>query len=376
MNTMHREKEDINYVSLLLITFINGLFCYKYSLRITEFASLVTFIYCALFFALPFIARFLPDRFANPTLIYVLILLYALVNIIYLKNTDPRSLNVDRWSVITSFWDALLSYTFPYLAKSHMGNPPGPFPFYFVIAFPFYLVGEIGYLSLSGVILLLCFITKHFTHKKVWLILTILLVISTALIWEVTVRSANLINVSLILFYIAWLKKQVESEKSLIIPGIIGGLLLSTRAIVIIPISVCWAFYFLRERKWNQFFTIAIFSALGFIFTLLPFLLWDYHLFMQYNPVTLQSSFVPLPITALFVIGSFAAGFFVKNQRELFFYSGLLIFGVVSIYFTYKVNELGFTMAYIKSQADISYFILSLPFLFVSLYVSHDKKIK
>jgi hypothetical protein len=234
-------------------------------------------------------------------------------------------------------------------------------------------MGEIGYLSLSGVILLLWFIKNHCADKKVWMILTICVLISTALLWEVTRRSAILINVSLVLFYIAWLEKQAESNKSLIIPGIITGLLLSTRSIVIIPIFMCWSFYFLRERKWKQFFVIAISSTLGFISTLLPFLLWDYHLFMQYNPVTLPSSFVPVPIIAFFVICSVAAGFFIKNLHELFFYNGLLIFGVVASYFIYKVNEMGFNTAYIKSQADISYFILALPFFFVTLYKENDR---
>ena len=64
-----------------------------------------------------------------------------------------ESINVDRWSVISSFLIELFKGNYPYYAISHLGNYPGPMPVYFAIALPFYEMGELSVLSSIGYIL-------------------------------------------------------------------------------------------------------------------------------------------------------------------------------------------------------------------------------
>jgi hypothetical protein len=67
------------------------------------------------------------------------------------KNTLPIAQRrpLERHHLI---WDNYFSGEYVYFAKSNFGNPPGPMPFYYVLALPFYAVGELGYFSLLGIV--------------------------------------------------------------------------------------------------------------------------------------------------------------------------------------------------------------------------------
>jgi len=112
---------------------------------------------------------------------------------------------VDRWSVITSFLEALSKGNYPYLAQSHLGNFPGLIPVYFIIAWPFYRIGEPGYLSLAGLVLFVLFNEKYAQNKNDKLWLTLLLASSPFYLWEVATRSNILINAVLIVIYMLFL---------------------------------------------------------------------------------------------------------------------------------------------------------------------------
>ncbi len=373
---MPKNNPILNYwLPLILLAFINALFTYKYSIRISQYAFALTAIYSMLFVSIPFIVKLILHEKLSRIFLYTVIAVYCLADIYFIYATDPLKLNVDRWSVITSFWDYGFSGKFPYQAKSHLGNAPGPFPFYFVMALPFYFMHQIGYFSLAGLFVLLYFIFRQKADIKEKASITMLVLLSTSVIWELTTRSTMLVNSSLILVYAWWLLSiKVFNVKNLIIGGIAGGLLLSTRSLVLIPLVVIYSNLFLKERKWKEALILGTVLTITFILTLLPFALWDYKLFILYNPLTLQGDFLPGPVIPIFMLLCLIVGLFIKVRANIYFYCGLMLFLIMAIYFVYRMITVD-ASAFMEDKIDISYFIFSMPFLFAALFGKADNSV-
>ena len=328
-----------------------------------------------LFVSIPFITKaILPSKYTG-TILYIIIAIYCLADIYFLTATDPLKLNVDRWSVITSFWDYFFAGKYPYLAKSHMGNAPGPFPIYFLLALPFYFMHQIGYFSLLGIVLMLFYIFKQRVHvtKKAAIIFMILF--STSIIWELTTRSTILVNSCLILFYVWWLLGiKTFNTRNLILTGIVGGLLLSTRGLAILPLIIVYSNLFLKEKKWKEVLIIGSVLTITFALTLLPFAMWDFKLFVQYNPFTLQEQhFLPGIVIVIVLLLCFGLGLNIKNRFNIYLYSGLMLFLTIAAYFVSMIITEG-SIAFMNSRIDISYFIFSTPFLFAAMIEPIDRK--
>ena len=356
------------WLPIIIIAIINALFTYKYGIRFSSHPVIITIIYSMLLVSIPFISKIILPKKYTGLILNIIIALYCLADIYLLAATDPLKLNVDRWSVITSFWDYFFAGKYPYLAKSHMGNAPGPFPIYFLLALPFYFMHQIGYFSLLGLVLMLFYIFRQKVDitKKAAVIFMIL--ISTSIIWELTTRSTILVNSCLILFYVWWLLNiKAFNIQKLIIAGIIGGLLLSTRGLAILPLIIIYSNLFLKERKWKEVLIIGSVLAITFALTLLPFALWDYRLFIQYNPFTLQEQhFLPGIVIAIVLLICLGLGLRIKNRFNIYLYSGSMLFLTVAAYFVSMVITEG-SIAFMNSRIDISYFIFSMPFLFAAL---------
>ena len=337
-------------------------------MRVLNFPLFITFIYAVfLFIVITFFYK-IPVHYFNLKILFIVLFICLAGYFFVLSKIKVESLTVDRWSVITSFLDSLLDGEFPYLAKSHRGNPPGPFPVYFLIAFPFYLIGEIGVFTVLGYIGLIFYINKNFTENRIKIILILLLLISPASTWELTVRSTILINMVLILYYIKWISEKEENQNhNFILPGILGGFLLSTRGIVALILLGFLSYNYLKNHKSYRFLKTGIFILLGFTVTLLPFFLWDAKLFILYNPITLQAGFLPSWIILIFIVLFILAGLKAENLQIFYNYVGVLLFAAVSCTFLINILQIGLYDSFIQSKFDISYFIFSIPFLLISI---------
>ena len=146
-----------NGISLVAILFINFLFSFKYLNRVTEFALGISIVITAFYIFLYFFSGKINSKTFDKLFVPSLLILLVLFLVAFSK-IPQETLNVDRWSVIKEFWDAYFQGGYPYGAKSNVGNYPGPMPFYFFMALPFYWIKEIGYFSLAGLIALILFI--------------------------------------------------------------------------------------------------------------------------------------------------------------------------------------------------------------------------
>ena len=299
--------------------------------------------------------------------------IYILIHLILFFIIPKESIYVDRWSVITSFWDYAIQGKYPYYATSFAGNAPGPMPFYFVLALPFYFFGEIGLFSLTGLILTIYFFYKT-KDKDSFFYILLLLITSPAIFWEISTRSTILINSTLMLIIFYYIKKiELLNKKSFWLTAIFGGLLLSTRTVYSL-IFLIWGIYVLKNQilpftrlfKWTSIF------LLSFMFTFVPLIIFYYNDFFIMNPFIIQSSsLIPSNILPFLYLFAIILSFFCKKANDVIFLGGIILFVSILVYFVFHATSIDIKEAFLGRTIDISYFIFSIPFL---LYTSNDSK--
>lgn len=363
-------------ISLFIFLFVNFIFSIKYLSRATNYYIIISIFILGFYFCLWKYMSLLNKYFLLLSRInFFILLLFVITSVFIFNKIDVNSLNVDRWSVITSFWDNFFNGEYVYFAKSNVGNPPGPMPFYFILALPFYLIGEIGYFSLSGIIAFYLLMRK--TKTELYIQTNSLLLISGSVfyLWEIVCRSNIFLNGTLVLCTLVYfLNLKVLNLKNSVISGVIIGLVMSTRNVFIIPFIIA----FLYSIKTNnvtikQVALLGLISFSTFLITFMPFVWNNFEEFKVMNPFIVQSTFlIPFEYTLLFIGLAFVAGFLCKIASDVYFYSGLILFLSISIYFAYHIVNFGFAVSFFGSGTDISYFILGIPF---TLYYLMDKKI-
>ena len=365
------------HISFLLFSLINILFAVKYFSRYTSYYVCMVAILCIfhtlLFYKGKKLLQFIRRK---DTFIGILWLVCFCIGCIFVWDKIPvESLNVDRWSVITSFWDQYFSGQYVYYAQSHLG----PMHFYFILALPFYLIGELGFLSLAGIVVFYGLI-KYMKIASPYPVLFILLITTSPFyLWEVLVRSniflnAVLIACSIVLFF--RIKNDASLKNQLFIGGIIG-LLLSTRNVF----ALCYIIFFLHTIRTGQLsFQLAIkiggISILVFISTFLPFVMGFRDDFLQMNPFIIQSSFLmPFGWVMTAIVCSCFMFLFCKQNADVFFYSGVILFITIMLHFVYHALSTSVYISLIQeSSIDVSYFILCIPFfLYYLLYEQSDR---
>ncbi|HEY4785591.1 MAG TPA: hypothetical protein VIH57_06060 [Bacteroidales bacterium] len=367
-----------NRVILAALILINFLFAYKYLIRITPFALPFSMIYSVLNIPVYyFLQKQKIISLDSSMLFWGTVVVYVSLYLILFRYIKVEQLNVDRWSIIAGFWHNAFGGKYPYDAQSHMGNYPGPLPVYFLLSLPFYMVGEIGYLSLSGFICFTWFTRKQGSSKDSFISL-ILLVSSVALFWEITVRSTVFINAVLFLIYLHWLTRiDINKTKQFLISAILGGLLLSTRSIFAL-VLVVYAIHALKNKliSFERMFWWTTLLLLTLAVTFMPFLIFFFREFLKMNPFLVQSEFLlPFWYAPILLCIAGLTGIICKQTNDLFFWTGMVFFSVFIIYALRLCIIHGCVNAYLNSIIDLSYLLFSFPFLLFSLRKEPDKRI-
>ena len=367
------------YISILILILINFLFTYKYSSRYFSFPFFIS-ILSSLFYLI-LLSDFIIIDIKNKVLIkikYALIALFTLGCIYVFSQINIMDLNVDRWSVITSFWDTYFSGNYPYLAKSHLGNYPGPMPIYFLLALPFYAINELGYFSLFGFFLFVYLIHKSKILPRKKLLFILFLMSSSFFLWEIVSRSNIFTNSMLVVWFLYTYSESKKNNINLLyLSAIIAGLLISTRAVFIIPYIVIFM-YSLRKKEITIFnFSVCIMiSLLSFSASFLPIILSYPDDFFKMNPFLIQSSFlIPSYYIILFILITLVFSFLTKSKNDTYFFSGLSLFTSILIYFIYHTIKIGIDEAVLGNIIDFSYFIFCIPFLLLYLIKTQESHI-
>ena len=231
-------------VALSIFVFVNFIFSIKYLSRATDQYLLISIV-VSCFYILVWKYHPLLKKYSArlPLANKILFFSFAVFSYIVFKMVPVESLNVDRWSVITSFWDSYFKGDYVYFAKSHMGNSPGPMPFYFILALPFYFIEELGFLSLFGALFFFIFLRsqKIASHKQTMAL--VLMCTSIFYLWEISSRSNLFTNGILVLLTMHTLfNSPIQNLKSLLLVSLAIGLSMSTRIVFVIPIIVAIVF--------------------------------------------------------------------------------------------------------------------------------------
>lgn len=362
--------------SFAIFVFINLVFFIKYLERVTEYYLILSFILCSFYFIVWNLRTKINKCRIKSIHNWAFILTLTLVSIALFYKIDVSTLRVDRWSVITSFWDNYFNNDYVYYAISHMGSYPGPMPFYFILALPFYLIGELGFLTIIGIILFYNILKKEIKSESKLFIGLLIITSSVFIFWEIVCRSNLFFNGVLILYVVKrFLDTKTFNRKEILITSCLFGLTLSTRNVYAIPFIIAFC-YSLRIKSISikQIMSIGIISATIFVLTFLPFIWNHFDDFTQMNPFLIQSSFLmPFEFTIPFIIMAFLISFLCKTKNDVYYYSGITLFSTIVGYYLYYFSIVGFEKTFFGSKADISYFILSTPFL---IYYFITEKLK
>ncbi len=291
------------------------------------------------------------------------VMLIAALLLFTMLQFDPTVIRNARHGLLNQSVELLLHGSFPWGEPIHAHH--SAFPFWFALTIPFYLLGDVGLLLIAG-FLLMGLVMVRIAHRSAAAGIA-LLVVSPAFLYEIATRSGITTNMILVMAYLMLAERVVNrnSYRSIFLIGLLGGLVLSTRGVVLL-VFLAYFSYLMQNNKAVGF---AILSGwlLSFTATIVPFMLWDFDRFWTYGPFPHQLALTHLNgwiITAL-VITAFWFGQTLRTWQGVFEICGWLLFFGVTTSFGLTVSEHGWATAIMDSRFDISYFCFSLPLLIV-----------
>jgi hypothetical protein len=354
--------------ALIIYVFINTLFVWKYSTDYAGFSWMPLLYLVAIIFFLRLISRHYNleglRRESWRTIYAVAVLLIAVGLTFLMLRFDPQNINVGRYPALHDWISRLLAGQFPYGSDI---NPSG-MPFLFILAMPFYLLGDLGLFQIFAFLIFAALVYRQSGGDlAASLRIIVLLVISPIFLFEIVVRSDLFSNMVVVLLYISILEWFSGRQKiwNIIFLGIVGGLILSTRGVVLLIYLVL--FLYLIRQKHTRYYILLPSMLAAFILTLLPFMLWNYGQFMESGPLAIQSSYIPVWAFIMAIVTSLVCGVTVRTIRGVYMAVYLTLFGIISIAFLGSIMEFGAVQSVLGDRFDISYFSFCLPFLLVSL---------
>jgi hypothetical protein len=277
----------INPVSIGLILIVNLLFFYKLAFIHTTYPLLFSGLYAAVFLAIIVIVSSLKmplKIFDRKNALVVFLILSGMV-ILYIL-LIPRMGNLGRLPAIEDWINRFSNGLFPY--NSPIG--PSSFPIIFLLAYPFYLIGNTGLLSSLGILFLLYYILLKDTSSKEKAAKLILLFLCITAAYEIATRSELTFNIMLVVLVAAYAEKYLKQDsmdKYYFITALLTGLVLSTRSITAMLFMIYFVYRFRNSVK--NIFLLGTIAVLIFLLILLPFYLWDPVSFVRNGPFALQS---------------------------------------------------------------------------------------
>lgn len=356
-----------NNIAVFIILLVNAIFFYKYAVIYTKGPQLLTLLYLGVFLLLIILIsrsdeglNLFKGKFLTAAVSFISVLVLLFVIFV------PRFGEIGRLPAIETWIQKFLTGVFPYNSPL----TPSSFPMTFIIALPFYLIGNTGLLSFIGVALLFYFVlTLSKTQKEISLkILLLLLSVTTA--YEIVTRSELLFNIMLLVLVVFLSERKLQTRtlnSNFVLIAVITGLVLSTRSVTALLFLIYFLYKFKEEFKGMLIFgTIAV---VVFITILIPFYLWDPESFNANGPFAVQYYLSSLPVIVIITLFAAAAysGRTISSVYQFYFTGGLILFFASSVSFLLRISEIGFTGSLINDGYDIAYFIFCVPLFILSI---------
>jgi hypothetical protein len=369
---------DTALVSILLLL-INLLFIYKYGLRQKEVnVAYFLLLYPIVLLAVPLVLTKLTLSNKQLNLLFFLIAaLFFILSIIINLKVDGTLLNVDRWSALDVSVSALLDNQYPYTAKDHLGGYSSHLPTLLLLATPFYLLGDVGLLQSALFLFFVYFIYITIENPKARVLALLFLTLSVSYLWEIYVKSDLVSNFILIAGFISlWYKKRSPTLNRPILLGSLSGLLLLTRIVTFIPLSVALFREFFQSplKTKIRFITSALITIsilLFIVFRNSP----SKEMLLEYNPFKLQGSQLPIIIGIILMVLPLLFSGMYRSLSGMLRLIILFLTIPVSLAFIINLVKNGFSSIIFNSSFDLSYFNMLIPFIVIFLALKFEEKI-
>jgi hypothetical protein len=269
------------------------------------------------------------------------------------------SVQVDRWDAIVRWWDSVFQGTYPYATRTRFGGFLSPLPVYQMLYLPGYLLGDIGWVTLLGLLAFLYMLRKHYPDRAldamVWSVGYV------PLLWEIAVRSTLVLNAIITLGF-TLLVIHRPHHRGL---GLFAGLLLAMRLNVVAPFLLLGGVVWRRgPRQAMGQLTLAV---AVFLLCLAPLVLgFGWSAFASANPILHQGSHTPTILMAFVMVGAVLWGYFqyANSNRILAGVSAVMLsFGVLHL--ASGIWRVGLHQVVYENGADVSYLLFAWPFLLV-----------
>ncbi|MBU0982475.1 MAG: hypothetical protein KKA42_01295, partial [candidate division Zixibacteria bacterium] len=330
---MRTQKPIKTAVLLCIYLSINGLFVAKYS----GVSTAVPWLTVLGYLLLAGLALGIPLRYSSwswlrrsPRLLTsTLLAVSALGLFLLMRQYDPSQIASGRYPAIVDWLSRLFAGQFPYTVSTE----PSGFPFLFVLASPFYWLGDVGLLQIGAFVAFGIVIVRAAgdNHGHAGLMLLALLA-SPAFLYEVVVRSELFSNMVALLLYVHFCRvdRIQKGFQAAVFWGLAAGLLLSTRGTAL-PVLVLFGGYLLHRAGPAR--TVAWGTGLvaGFWLTLLPFLIWDADAFFSGGPFAIQTSYLPGWTIVLAMLATVGLAWRVQRRSQAYYLAGVVLFATVAI---------------------------------------------
>ena len=366
-----RRKWIYNLWAFVLYSSINVLFILKYGQRIASVQETVgaSILYITVVAGMLWGLDTLTKRMSK-SLVYLLMGIMIVGLVILQMHFDPYALKVDRWSAIHNFLQYLLNGEYPYAAQTHLGGYGSPFPVWQIMHLPFYLLGNVG-LSFVFFLLLFTDAIRRTASLRDATVAFLLLILSPAFLYEVSVRSdliSNFLLCATILMYLHHYRMTLE--KNWVLIAVICGLMMSTRLSIAVPFIVYFLYEFLNWKQTREKIAFPCLIILVFALTFLPFVLWNGEMlfFFEYNPFVLQTRQGICIDYILIMAICMVASLWLKSRWDYYMLtSAICLLTLVAVTFVSNMYIYDCWSELFDSRFDITYFNMALPFAIAAL---------
>lgn len=269
-----------------------------------------------------------------PILLGTMIVASLGLQIAFLLVVAPRfDQRMDRDDALSLWIEALVRGDYPYAVTTQRGNPISVLPFMHLLAAPFHLLGNVGYLPIAAYLFLVWLLWRVYRPAKRWQVFTLALLSSAPLLFfEVSGRSdliANLALVVLVIFVLERSEGRPWGSNAWKL-GILLGCLAATR-LALLPVLGLLFLFMVRTLPGHALKKALLAAVAVFGVLVLPLAAWHPETFFRYAPIGVNSTKLgPERSVAVFWLCLTAAvtlllGFLVARARHLYASAALLL---------------------------------------------------
>ena len=199
--------------------------------------------------------------------------------------------HMDRDDALVLWWQRLGQGVYPYALPTGRGNPISVLPFQQLIALPFIMLGNVGYVTIAAVIGIAILAWRRYTGYQQVQSLTLLLLMTAPLVsFEVAGRSDIIVNLLLFSFLVVGIEEYLRTKRGRL-PGL--GLLIGAVAatrFAIWPAMVVPVSSLLRDLGLRRSAFVMTGALLGFAALVGPFVIWQPATFFGYAPLGVNAT--------------------------------------------------------------------------------------